>query len=304
MIGVLFGLLSAFSWSAANYFIQPAAKRFGDLAALMQAQVCGAVVVIPFALWVEGSPPTSITDQGLAALLIASVAAMVAYVGLFCALARGRLAIVAPLISSWTVLSVIIGIFWLGEQMTALQWTGVGLVIAGNVLLARQRADDAESDLTRPRGRFSAGVGWALLSALGFGFMVPAVDVLGLEAGRLWAIPAVWSCELAMGLAIWAVGAWYTPIRAAFGPQSLAKDLPQVTEAGRVGLLEVIGFVGLSLGVGMAPVSIVAPMASLSTGLSVLWGVHLRQEPLSRGALAGAMMASLGVVLVSIPTLV
>ncbi len=61
-----------------------------------------------------------------------------------------------------------------------------------------------------------------------------------------------------------------------------------------------MGFVALSLGLGLAPIGVVSPVASLSTGLSVLWGVVFLREQLHRRALAGAILASVGVIAVGL----
>lgn len=297
MIGVLWGLVCALAWSAANYNIKPAAASHGDLGALFQAQIAGGLAIIPAALWLEGVPSFSLEPRGQLALGIAGLSAVIAYVGLFAALRRGRLALVAPLISGWTVLSVLIGVLWMGESMGASQWVGVGLVILGNALLARVGGEGDPGEARSGLG----GVGWALLSALGFGVMVPAVDVLGADLGRLWAVPAVWSLELVLGVSLWALLGLAGLNLKVFGRQSLATDLKGAVQVGRVGVLEVLGFVGMSVGVGAAPVAIVAPVASLSTGFSVLWGTWLRGERLTRLALIGAITASVGVVMASVP---
>jgi drug/metabolite transporter (DMT)-like permease len=56
----------------------------------------------------------------------------------------------------------------------------------------------------------------------------------------------------------------------------------------------------LSLALGLAPIAVVSPLASLATGLSVLYGVVVLRERVSPLALLGAAAASAGVFLVSV----
>ncbi len=293
MSGVLWGLLSAITWATANFSIKPAAHRFGDISALVCAQLAGGLLVIPAAALIEGAPG-QLPGHHLPLLPLGAMAALVAYVGLFRALRLGRLAVVAPIVSGWTVLSVLIGALWLSEDLTPSQWAGVALVILGNGLLANAQREGDDGDLR-------AAVGWALLSALGFGVMIPVVDQLGADIGALWAVPTLWGLELATGAALWLLlRALGLDLAAAFGPQSIPRDARGISLVGRVGVLEALGFVGLSVGISLAPIAIVAPVASLSTGLSVLLGLVLRRERLGAQALTGAILVSVGVVLTAI----
>jgi drug/metabolite transporter (DMT)-like permease len=285
MEGVLWGLGSALSWSIANLSTSKAARRFGEVGALAQSQILGALAVIPAAIWLEGAPPAP-TLRGVLALLVASLIALLAYVALFTSLGRGRISIVIPIMSAWAVIGVLTDALFFGAHVEPLKWVGVGLVVVGNATLAAsQRGPDA--------GQKLAGAGWALVGALGFGLLAPAVDQAGAEFGRLWALPGVWLLEL-----FWGAILWRLLLRRAWPPR--ATTLSDAWLAGRAGVIEALGFVFMSLGIGYTSITQVVPAASLSTAFSVTWGLLLLRERPGIVAVLGALLASVGVVITAL----
>ncbi|MEL6178899.1 MAG: hypothetical protein AAFS10_08090, partial [Myxococcota bacterium] len=184
----------------------------------------------------------------------------------------------------------------------------VAAVIAGNVTLAVAQHHSTPSPNGAPCPPASAdgrktpwsAIAWAVAAAVGFGVMVPAVDVVGEACGRLWAIPMVWLVEWSWVGMVWVLYRTTGMASGLFTSARWVRDIEGARLIGRVGLLEVVGFITLSIGIGVAPVAVVAPVASLSTGLSVVWGVWGRGERLSLAAMGGAALVSLGVVLVSV----
>lgn len=282
--GTLLGLLAAILWSFANVAIQGSARRFGSFGALLWAQIIGGALVAGVALAVDGRPELP-NVRGFWALGTAGGAACMAYVGLFESLRRGQLAVVAPIITVWAAISVATAVVIFDETLSAWALVGVALVVLGNAVLGRFGTSDETG------GTDATAVGWALISAVGFGVMVPAIDVVGAEIGRLWTVPAVWAVELTLAVPVLA---WLKQLGPA--PKSAGDWLI----ASRVAIFEAGGFVSLSLALHLAPISIVTPCASLSTAGSVVLGVVLLRERLPPLALAGAVAASLGVLLVNL----
>jgi drug/metabolite transporter (DMT)-like permease len=287
-IGTLLASVSAVSWALANVAIQNAARRLGSWGALVWSQVIGGAAALVAALLIEGAPGRISTAE-LGAMAIGGVAALVAYAGLFESLRRGQVAVVTPIMSAWSVVSVMIGVLWFHEPIGLVRALGIAVIVTGNVLVARSgpRAEGAASGAMEGT---LGWLGWALLAMFGFGIMVPAVEVAGRGIGRLWAVPAVWTVELAIGIPLlWKLGL----LRRVQGQ----RDWRAV---GSAALLEAIGFVAVSVALGVAPVAVVSPIASLSTAGSVVLGVLVLRERLAIPVLIGATLACAGVVLVNV----
>jgi drug/metabolite transporter (DMT)-like permease len=276
---------SALSWACANVAIQGASRRVGSWSALVWAQVVGGVIALAVGLVLEGVPSVDALRSGGLFVVGAGVAAAVAYGGLFESLRRGQVAIVAPIISAWSVGSVLV-VSVQGQPPTVVVAVGVAMVVLGNALVARSTGGPTDTPRTTPR----SAIVWAALSACGFAVMVPLLSQAGERVGRVWTIPLVWVVELSLLVPLLlrlrllkvpdADGDWFAVARAAG--------------------FEVGGFICLSIGLGSAPVSIVSPVASLSTAGSVALGLLLLEESVARSALLGAMLASAGVVVINL----
>lgn len=281
-LGTLLALGSAVSWALANVAIKPASERFGSWSALLWAQLFGVIAAIPVALAVEGMP---VMDTALIApVLLASVAASLAYGGLFAAFGHGQVSAVAPIIASWALISVVVDIVGSGRAPTMILGVGVVMMIGGNAVLAwSQGAGDGP--------RFGPAVRWACISAIGFGIQIPAVAHVGAALGRLWTVPVVWGLELVL----------LVPILAHLRLLGLRpRGSTEWWIISRAAVFEVGGFIAVSLALGFAPVVVVGPVSSLATACTVLLGVFLLRERLTPRMLMAALCASAGVVVINL----
>lgn len=285
MAPIFFALGCALCWLFANVTIRPVSRRFGAFRALIGAQTLALFPAL-IATWIfEGQPRLPESGRGGLALAIAASSALFAYGGLFAALERGRLAIVAPIIASWSALALAIGIFAFDERLSLREGVGIGGILVGTFVLARR-----EGPRNRPEAK-EAGLLAAFVSALGFGAMVSAVKVVGEEVGPLTAVTWTWAGELILA---------YSVLFFARVPRGSERMTPRRVPALILpGAFEMGGFVCLSLALASGPVAIVAPVSNLATTFSVLWGLFVLRERLSATALAAAIAVSAGVLLVA-----
>ena len=285
LAGTLFGLASALAWSFANLAIQKATRRFGPFPTLFTAQAIGGALAVAVGLTVDGAPARP-TLEVLAILAVAGVAAACAYSGLFESLERGAAGVVAPIISAWAAATVLIEVFVFDRALTGLSMLGIGCVVIGNAVLAHYESGGKHATAT-PR----AAIVWALISALGFGVMVPATRRLEPWCGSILVVPAVWAAQ-------WILV--YPFARRRAGRTLFPASLSALYLAALPGVLEVIGFLALTIGMTQAPITILAPTSSLSTGLTVLFSLLILRERLRGPALFGAALASSGVLLLNL----
>src|SRR4051812_24769638 len=169
-LGLLLGLGASVSWAMANVAIQRSGRELGPFRALFWAQLS---VLPPFALssllWEAHEP----LDTSLILwALIAGASSLCAYVPLFYALEKGRLSVVVPIASSWTIVSTAMAVPS-GEPLRANQVAGTVLVLAGIVLVTRPPSSRLSVPRdTRAERRATLA---AFVAAVGFGVMVPAL---------------------------------------------------------------------------------------------------------------------------------
>ena len=157
MDAIVLALGASLSWGLADFFGPLQGRRLGPLRTLFYVQLGGlvAIALIVAVRWIG--------PQDTAALL-AIPAAISGTLGLFAyyrGIAVGAISIVAPIAGVSAVVPVVVGIAS-GESPSAWQLAGMACALVGVFLAAREPGRGGEKQL-------AAGVGLAVLAAIGFG---------------------------------------------------------------------------------------------------------------------------------------
>jgi len=218
------------------------------------------------------------------------VGCLFAYICLFYAFEKAPLSLAVSLVSSWSLISGALSMTLLGERPRSSALFGAVVVFSGVVLVsiggARRAAAPEPSTTTAPPSALLAALG----AAAGFGVMVPAVNQIVPAAGEFGATAFVYALSVvtALPVALWARIPVRPPPRAIWGVLLLT------------GCFETFGFVLLAFAHRFAENTVVTPVASLAAALTVLYAwVVLRERPHPL-ATAGAVLASVGVVILSV----
>jgi drug/metabolite transporter (DMT)-like permease len=180
-----------------------------------------------------------------------------------------------------------------GERLTIVRIVGMILAIAGVVLVARSETDSEATDLTsetKPPISGVRGIGFALLSALGFAVLF---WLLGLRiVPLLGASQTVWAIRMTSVLA--------TAIVILLARQSIAppaeRAAPWILGAG---LLDTSAYVFNNLGMKLEQISVVSVLASLYGAVTVILATLFLKEPVSRIQWIGIVAIFAGIVLIS-----
>lgn len=182
-MGILLGLLTAVAWGASDFVARFAAHKIGALRTSLYMQLMGFLLLtmcLPaLGGWghlADGSGwrPWS---WGILAGLINTTATL----SLYRSFEVGKLAVVAPISSSYPVLTVLLSVLS-GEHFRTARIFGIVCTIVGVVLVAGGEKKPAEpqtentslqctGDPAPSTNRKPTGIGWALGSAIGFGFL-------------------------------------------------------------------------------------------------------------------------------------
>jgi drug/metabolite transporter (DMT)-like permease len=174
MDAIVLALGASLSWGLADFFGPLQGRKLGALRTLVWVELGGlAVIAVIVAIrWI--GPKDS-------AVLLAVPAAISGTLGLFAyyrGIAVGAISIVAPIAGISAIVPVIVGIAS-GESPSALQLVGIACALIGVFLAAREPHSGGES-------RVAAGVGLAVLAAIGFGGYFPFMHAAG-NADYWWA---------------------------------------------------------------------------------------------------------------------
>jgi drug/metabolite transporter (DMT)-like permease len=289
IVGVLLALLTSVSWALGNVFIQKSGKAVGAPRAMLWALSVGAALAGVASLAHDTRPaPFSGAMVGWAAAAV--LGCLFAYICLFYAFERAPLSLAVSLVSAWSLISSAISLTLLGERPRPLALVGAAVVFTGVVLVSLGGSRGAEAEAARPGSTTTRGALLAALgAAVGFGVMVPAVNQIVPAAGEFGATALVYAAGVVIALPIALLAR--VPLR--------PPPLPTWGLVLLTGCFETFGFVLLAFAHRYAGNTVVTPVSSLAGALTVLYAwVVLRERPHPL-ATAGAVLASVGIVILS-----
>jgi uncharacterized membrane protein len=256
-----------------------------------------SAILVPLVVigWLATGRPSIPLEAWLVGIV--SGAVEVAYfVFLAAAYRRGDLSVVYPLArGSAPVLAVAIGVGLLGEQLAPAAWLGVGLLIAGLLVVQRPwrilRSTAAADD--------RAAAGFALLT----GAMIAtysALDRVGVQLAPAWLYAAILWPVCAAGLVV--VGVLRPRIAGGrFAPPDEPLDTGRAVLAG---LLTFIAYAFVLFALSRAPLAVVAPLRESAVVLTSAWGLVMLGEAASRREagvrLTGSVLVLAGAALLAI----
>ncbi|HVC86425.1 MAG TPA: DMT family transporter [Gaiellaceae bacterium] len=271
---LLLALGASLAWGVADFVGPVVSRTLGALRIMFWAQV-GGLAGIGLAVAVRGQGP------GGWGVLFAAAAAVGGTLGLFAyyrGMATGAMSVVAPIAGASAVIPVIFGIAT-GDSPSPAQLAGIACALVG-VALASVEQSGGERKL-------AAGVGLALLAALGFGFYFPPMHAAG-KVDFWWA--SLVFRATALLLVATAVAVRRPALR--LGPKSL-------TIAILVGLGDMVGNALFAASSGRGLVSLTAVLASLYPLVTVLLAAALLREQVAPLQRAGIVLTLAGVVLIA-----
>ena len=134
MNSALFGLVSAAGLGTADFMARFSAREVGAPLALGAVLVVGALVSTSV-LVLSGSH-LSWSGPGVALAIVHGVSVAIMCILLYAGLARGPVAIVAPIVAAHPALVLIVYVV-LGTRPSFVQWLAMSSVVIGGVLIAR-----------------------------------------------------------------------------------------------------------------------------------------------------------------------
>jgi drug/metabolite transporter (DMT)-like permease len=287
---IILGLTGAICWGAADFAARFASRRVGAFRTLFFMQFFGFIALSVYlklhGRFFDGVAP-GWHPWALAGL--AGVINMVASLSLYYSFQVGVMSIVAPVSSAYPALTVALAIMS-GERITALRGAGLAVTFVG-VILAATSFRPNPGDPAKDGAHLAKGVGWAILSGLGFGVLfwflgfhvVPSIGptisvwVIRLTSFTVLALVAVsarQSLTLPSGSVWWLLAA--------------------------VGFMDTAAFVANNAGLRTGQVSVVSVLASLYGAVTVVLAWIFLREKLEGSQWFGIVLIFVGILLVSV----
>ncbi len=195
MTVALFALCAAALWGTGDFLGGLTTRRVAVLTVLFWSQLAG---LVGLAGWVIVSGQAR-PGPALAYAAAGGIAGVIGLGCLYRGLAVGAMGIVAPISAISPIVPLTVDLVR-GQAPAAPQWLGIVLALAGVVLVSR------EPGSARITGSVAAGVGLALIAALGFGLFVVGLGEAAQESASWAAAAARLTAVVAMLLALLSTG--------------------------------------------------------------------------------------------------
>ena len=274
MTPLLLALGASLAWGVADFVGPLLSRTLGTLRVLLWAQVGGALG-IAIVVAVRGEGPAGWGVVFAIAAAIGGTAGLYAY---YRGMQLGTMSVVAPIAGASAIIPVVFGIAT-GDDPSSAQIAGIACAIVGVALASIEHREGSR--------RLAAGVGLALLAALGFGFYFPWMHAAGKV--DFW-----WASLIFRTTALLLIASAVAVRR----PQ-LRLTRRQLTIVFAVGIGDTIGNALFAASSGQGLVSLTAVLASLYPIVTVILAgvvLHERVAPLQK---AGIALTLTGVVLIA-----
>jgi len=273
MRSIALALSASLTWGFADFFGPLKGRTLGALRVLVYVQL-GGLVGIAVVVAVRGKGPADV------AALLAIPAAISGTLGLYAyyrGMAVGAMSIVAPIAGISAAVPVVFGIAT-GDRPSLWQWLGIAAALGGVFLASREPGRG---------GKVAAGVGLALLAAIGFGGYFPPMHAAG-NADFWWAALIFRMTSASVILAAVAIRR-----------PSLAIEPIQVPLLVLIGIGDMLGNLLFAAASTSGLVSITSVLASLYPIVTVVLARLVLKERVARSQEAGIVLTLAGVALIS-----
>jgi drug/metabolite transporter (DMT)-like permease len=271
---MLLALGASLAWGAADFVGPWQGQTFGVLRVMLWAQLAGiALLVVVIAARAEAPHAWAVLWAAPAAL-----SGTLGLVAFYRGMATGTMSVVAPIAGASAIVPVVFGVAT-GDRPRALQLAGIGTAILGVVLASREQQEGGR--------RLAAGVGLALLAAVGFGFYFPPMHAAG-SADPWWSalVFRVTSAAVVLGAVL-------------LRRPSLQLGGRALAIVGAVGCVDTLGNLLFAAASAHGIVSVTSVLASLYPIVTVVLAAAVLKERIASAQRLGVLLTLAGVGLIS-----
>jgi drug/metabolite transporter (DMT)-like permease len=273
MRSIALALGASLTWGVSDFFGPLKGRTLGALRVLVYVQL-GGLIAIVLIVAIRGIGPA---DPAVLFAIPAAISGTLGFYAYYRGMAVGAMSIVAPIAGISAAVPVVVGIIS-GDRPSLWQWLGITAALSGVFLASREPGRGS---------RVAAGVGLALLAAIGFGGYFPPMHAAG-NADFWWASLIFRMTSTSVILAAVAIRR-----------PSLAVAPIQVPLIALIGVGDMLGNFLFAAASTSGLVSITSVLASLYPIVTVLLARLVLKERVARSQEAGIALTLAGVALIS-----
>ena len=277
-------MLAALLWGVSDVIGVSVTRRLGVLLTTLVFQITAVAVTTPYLVFGESLSRLSLDHWGM--LFGLSFLGTGVLVGFYKALQLGPLTVVAPVVSSYSVVVIPLAVVFVGDRLSWLQVVGAAVIVGGVALVSVNLRGVRSGG-----GWMGRGVPLALAITLGIGVYTYSVGVLSKELG--WFLPLYVTQVFTLAiLAPIAIVRIRRPRLRQVGPALLGAVL--------VAIFGIGGFFAYTRGTEIGVLSLVAAASTSHPILPVLGGLLIYRERLAPVQIAGLVAVIGGLLALSL----
>ncbi|MDE1856076.1 MAG: DMT family transporter [Candidatus Micrarchaeota archaeon] len=282
ILALVLGIAIMVFFGASDFVGAKTSRKVGARRAAFWALVFQAIILTTTLLIFYGVP--SVQLSYIAVLVLSGVLGSAAFLSYYKGMEVGVVSIVVPIASSWSVITVILSVIFLNQQLIFSEIVGIILLIVGGIFAT---SDFVRRDLKG--SRFSKGLPYAIFSMLAWGLVFFILNIMILKIGGIFSTVLLLSTY-------W----FYYLIYSKATGQKLSIPFGIIPYALAIGLFETIGITSYTLGVDAGNVLIMAPLVASAPAVTIVLAHLLLKERLNKLQYVGIGSVILGLILIAI----
>lgn len=283
-LGILFAIGALLSWTIGDFFIQKGTRLVGNMKTLFFIGFLGLAGIFPFVK--DEIPLLFQNPKGLFLLSMLSIITFVTALFLFEGFKRGKIAVIAPVISLELLFTVAFSVLLNGEILPLHLYFFIGLVLLGLLLTVTTHAQHFHKTALE-KGVILTGVG-----TVGLGLIN---TLTGMGAQQLSPLLTIWFTHSALALFC---GTYF------FFTGELSSLLHGITKnlktVATFSIFDNLAWISYAYSMSLIPISIATTFSESYVVLVVLLGVFVNREKLQWHQIAGIILVLAGTIPLSL----
>ena len=286
-MALIFALMSMFFWGLALFLAAIASRKIGNILTLFWMQIFGFIIGVNYALFNPHLVSLQLLPPFMAILAVFALLQVIGTLGYYKGLIKGQVSLVSPLGASYGLITAVLSLVFLKEVLRLNQIIAIFLIIFGIIILSINLKDL----INKKSIQLLTGTKEGIIAMLGWGVSLFLLIFPSKYLG--WFLPAIFSRFLMILILL--VYILYSKIAIFPKNQKLPFKLLIF-----IGLFDMLAFFSYSLGVSKGFGSIVGPVSSASTLVTIFLGLIFFKEKLGVRKIIGVLGIVGGLVLISI----
>ena len=278
-LGIVLAFINVILWGVSDIITKASLDRESKWKVLFIGQFFGGLLVFIIAILL--GDVKNLLSSEVSYLILLALLNLVGVYAFYEAFQKKGVALTSPIIYSYVIITVILGVIFYSETVNTIQSLAIILILGGIFIVMSKKTE---------RIAFDKFFMFAILSMVIWGVLYFLLKVPNLIFGAILV-----TSSIKLFTSFFSIPVLVTKKIKIFKLEN--KVLPYML---LIGVLDAMGFLAFNSALNFSPVSIVTAISSAAPILSVSLGVIILKESLTRKQTIGIATAILGLILISI----